>query len=549
MQASRNKLRRKQQDKRTEAKRTENKGTKPGRPPNDSAESSAASQRRDQFLRAHAGLIVALLCVYAGLRILIFAAAFPLFNNVDEERHLAAIRMYAGGQWPGKDLPAIDPELAKLYAVYGTWEYLVPEKTIDEAHLRTPFYQLSAQEAEPHVKRSFSYELSIPGYEAQSTPLYYLLGAGWYRLGEALGIQSWRLPYWIRLLNPAAYVLLVWVSYRFVRTVYPERMYLWLGVPALLAVFPQDVFFGINRDVLSAPMTAVILLLMVKALKAEKGKGWLLAAASLLVGLAFLVNVSNCVLFGALAATLWFWARRSDETSRRKAGIAVGSVFASMALPLLWMVRNYAVMGDLTGSHAKIDYLGWTVKPLGEIFDHPLFSFDGLSYFLVNLVQWFWRGEYTWHGETMRWAAADWVYFATSVLMFVAFTVQFFRRWKSASSTQRLAESAALLLVITSVLFMAAISLPFNFPDNLYPSRTHPFFVSGRIISGVLLPFVLIYVSGMEFLLTPIRKWVPPAAVLVCLMVFITITEFQVRRVAFSSTNNFFALTAWYEKH
>jgi len=25
-------------------------------------------------------------------------------------------------------------------------------------------------------------------------PFYYLVGAGWYRLGEALGLQSWELP-------------------------------------------------------------------------------------------------------------------------------------------------------------------------------------------------------------------------------------------------------------------------------------------------------------------------------------------------------------------
>jgi len=89
--------------------------------------------------------------------------------------------------------------------------------------------------------------------EGQSAPFYYLVGAGWYRLGEALGLQSWELAYWIRFLNPAAYVVLVWISYRLVRKVYPDRIFLWLGVPALLAVFPQDVYFGINREVLSAP--------------------------------------------------------------------------------------------------------------------------------------------------------------------------------------------------------------------------------------------------------------------------------------------------------
>jgi hypothetical protein len=39
-------------------------------------------------------------------------------------------------------------------------------------------------------------------------------------------------------------------------------------------------------------------------------------------------------------------------------------------------------MGDLTGSRAKIEILGWTMKPRGQLFNHPLFSLDGASYFL-----------------------------------------------------------------------------------------------------------------------------------------------------------------------
>jgi len=39
-----------------------------------------------------------------------------------------------------------------------------------------------------------------------------------------------------------------------------------------MAVFPQDVYFRDHREVLSAPMTAVALLLMVKAVDEKKAK-------------------------------------------------------------------------------------------------------------------------------------------------------------------------------------------------------------------------------------------------------------------------------------
>jgi hypothetical protein len=149
----------------------------------------------------------------------------------------------------------------------------------------------------------------------------------------------------------------------------------------------------------------------------------------------------------------------------------------------------------------------------------------------------------------MNWPPADWFYLLSSIAMVTAFTIQLFLRWKNKTSLQRLIESQSFLLVLASVLFMAAISLPFDFQKCVNPSREHPFFVSGRIISGALLPFVLMYVAGMEFLLRPIRKWSLAAPVLAFLLLFITITEFQVRRAVFSSPYNFFALRTWQQEH
>ncbi|MGA9529020.1 MAG: hypothetical protein WBS24_12980 [Terriglobales bacterium] len=524
MPSSRTKLSRKQQDKKRQG----------GRAP------APDNFRLEEFLRAHSSRIVALLCVYAGLRILVFALAFPLFNNVDEQAHLMSIRMYAQGHWPGKDLPLPDAETARLFSLYTAPEYLTTKVQMEEFHLDDPLYHVS-RENYPYVASRFRTWLKSPNFEAQSTPLYYLAAAGWYRVGEALGMQGWQLAYWIRLLNPAAYVLLVWASYRFVRIVFPGRMFLWLGVPALLAVFPQDVYFGINRDVFSAPITALTLLWMVKAVEKEHA-AWRLAVAALLVALGFLVNVSNCVLYAALAVTLWFWARKSAAKPLAKIAIASGALFASLALPLIWMLHNRAAMGDLTGSRAKIAALGWTMKPVGEIFHHPLFSFGGLFYFLTNLGERFWRGEYVWHLQPMRWPVADWFYLISSVVLVAAFAVQVFRDWKDGTPTQHFAEITAPMLVVTSILFMAAISLPFDFHQCFYPSQEHPFFLSGRIISGALLPFVLMYASGMEFLVKRVGRGASAAAVLLCLMAFITITEFSMREAVFSSPYNYFAL-------
>jgi hypothetical protein len=516
--------------------------------PNDAV--SPAESRIEAFVRVHAHRIILGLCVCAAIRILVFAAAFPLFNITDEASHFLAIRMFAEGHLPNKELPPPDPEFAKTFILYFSPEYTYTQEYLDRNGPRIPLYQLSPQSQDAAFGEMF-YTQKLrdwsqePNFEAQSPPLYYIAAAGWYNLGAALGIRAWGLAYWIRFLNPIAYALLVWLSYRFVRKVYPERSFLYLAVPALIVVYPQDVFFGMNRDVLSAPLTAAALILMMKAADGKRTEYWSLLFGSFLVGLAFLVEVSNSVLYGALAVTLWFWMRRPEAARMRKTWVVSANALAAVVLPSLWILRNYLVIGDFTASKAKMHALTWTAKPFANIFDHPLFTWNGLSYFLVQLTRSFWHGEYLWHGHWMRSPGVDWFYVFSSALMIVIFVVDFWLRRRAVSPLQKLAGFQTLFLVFSSVLFLAAISLLFDFHDCIIPSRLHPFFVNGRIISGALLPFTLIYASGLEVVANCFRKWIPPAAVLLYVMLFITISEIVVRKQVFSSAYNFFALSAY----
>jgi hypothetical protein len=494
-------------------------------------------------------LIIAI-CVYAGLRILLFAAAFPLFNNVDERVHLMSIQMYAQGHLPGKDLPRMDPGLARAYLAYWSPEYGRTQEDLDRNGINAPVWQLSEQAKDlTYTKAIYAQKLEEwlrrPNFEAQAPPLYYVVAAAWYKLGAALGIRDWALLYWLRFLNSILYGLFVWLAYRFVRKVYPSRSFLSLAVPGLLAVFPLDVFFGMNRDVLSPLLCAAALLLMANALTTKTTQYQPLLLASFLVGLSFLVEISNFVLYGALAATLWIWLHRSHAGSRQKVWVVSAGAAAAFLFPSLWMLRNYLVIGDLTAGRAKMSVLGWTVNSLAEVLHHPLFSRHGMCYFLVQLTENFWHGEYGWHGMRMRSAGADWFYVISSAFMILIFAVDFVRRRRTLAQLQEWAGSQSLLLVASSVLFLAALSVAFDYHNHGYPSRLYPYFVSGRIICGVLLPFVLIYASGLELVANRFQRWVPPVAVLACLMLFITISDIRVRGTVFSSPYNFFALSRW----
>jgi hypothetical protein len=107
---------------------------------------------------------------------------------------------------------------------------------------------------------------------------------------------------------------------------------------------------------------------------------------------------------------------------------------------------------------------------------------------------------------------------------------------------QRLNDFLACYLVGASVLFLAAISLPYDFQNCVYPSREHPYFISGRIICGTMLPFVLIYLSGVELLWRPVRKYIHPIFPLAIICIGIMISEVLQTLTVFHSNFNFYAL-------
>lgn len=503
----------------------------------------ALADRIDDFLRTRQVVIVAGICFFAAVRIFIFSAAFPLFNSTDELDHFATVYEYAHGIPPGKDLPLLGPDLARTLALYNSGEYLTPERTLQRFRVDVPIERLPVELQRRKYQYLFNYWLTQRNIEAQSPPVYYVVAAGWYKVGEALGVKGWGLPYWVRFFNVVVYALFVWVSYLFVKQVYPEREFVCVAVPALLAVLPQDVFFGMNRNILSPLLAALILLALMRSLRKERSSYFFLIAGGLLTGVAFLNDVSNAVLFGILAFIFFIRMSRGVTTGTvsREFGAVAASAAAAVVPALLWMAHNLAIAGDLTGSRAKLAHLGWTVKPWREMWRHPIFSAHGTYYFLQHLMQTYWRGEFFWHGDPMRWAVADWFYVVSSYFLCIVFAV-YWIRLKHDGSLPWLSGLVSIYLLLASLVFLAGLSLAFDFHECFYPSRAYPYFVSGRIIAGTLLPFAMVYAVGFETLLRPIRKRVHPIIPFVVCCVFVVLAEVVVSREVFRSAFNFYSL-------
>src|SRR5207244_13301042 len=94
---------------------------------------------------------------------------------------------------------------------------------------------------------------------------------------------------------------------------------------------------------------------------------------------------------------------------------------------------------------------------------------------------------------------------------------------------------------IAAVGFLALLSSQFDFGNCINPSRAHPYFTSGRLLSGALIPFALSYVYGISWILRRINSALP-ILVLGILVMFVITSEIKINRAAFESEHNWFHL-------
>lgn len=437
-------------------------------------------------------------------RVLLFSSAFPLFNNVDEYSHYDAVYQLSRGRLPHPDRLHHDGTASARIIWLGSPEYVVRPSRFPDAIYPSPSWSVSPEAAKVRETEGVRRLIGVKNHELAQPPVYYALAAGWYRAGEALGLACGHLVFSIRWLNALFMAGLVWAAHRLACATGRRDRLTRIGVPLLVALFPQDAFYSISNDALSPLLTGLALLAILR-MHAEHARSSVSVVAGLLAASAILTKYTNCVvLIPALALTgmdLW------RPELRPRGWLRHGVLFwlSALAPIVAWSARNAALFGDPTGMRVILESQGYRPKPLGALLDHPLFSASGLLHFLEALCADFWRGRFMWHGEFMAHAWADAVYVATTGVFLTAATVAIARgvfRWhrtreREAASELR-TDAAAWLTVTGAVALLGLLSLQFQFPERLpVPSRDDPFFTNARLISGFVLPFVLLYVRGL----------------------------------------------------
>jgi hypothetical protein len=314
-------------------------------------------------------------------------------------------------------------------------------------------------------------------------------------------------------------------------------------VAILVAFMPQDMFYGIENDNLSALCFGAVFVCLIQWWRADELSPLLAACLGLAMSAAYLTKLSNTPLVAValcVVAVKIFLEARSGNFGQTL--LRLGIFIACAVIPVgAWMTWMQHAFGDAIGSSTHVRLSGWTQKPFEAWWHHPIFTWQGAWTFLSKLLASFWRGEFIWHGKRLASAPADYFYVISSVVL-IGITALHLPRLARSDKVTAQVLSFALLSFIAAVLFLAFISIRFDFGDSVYPSRAEPYLWSGRYITGALIPFMIVYVYGLKLVLGWTRRTWPLLAAVMIIVIGLAVSEIQVNRPVFSSQYNWFHL-------
>lgn len=412
--------------------------------------------------------------------------------------HFDLVVKYSHGRLPrGKE--TISPDSATYIALFSSCAYFgTPDKFPGGVMPPPPWTERPEKMRQDLALNSAAWR-SLENYEVSQPPLYYALTGVVWRAGQWLKMDAGRLLYSLRFLNVALVVTLVWLGYFTARTIFPENCFLWLGVPTLIAFLPQTAFYSIGNDVVSPLCFGVAFLFLLKWLSSEKPSMLTCSATGLAFAATYLSKTTNLpFLMVALAVLLFKAGQRGRHQTLRATSIPLLAFFGCAALPVLaWMIWCKLSFGDYTGSKLKMEHFGWTVKPFPEWWHHPIFSPAGLWTYLSGQLATFWQGEFLWHSRPLALPGSNVVYTILSLLLPLA-ALSAFKSPSKGTPLQRQALGLSIVCFATGLIFFAFLSIVYDFHDCPNPSREHPYFQAGRMLLGGLIPFLLLFVYGMD---------------------------------------------------
>ncbi len=494
-------------------------------------------------VRSREERLVVGLAALAAIRVFLFAAAFPFFSPIDEHRHVDMAIKYSRGYLPRPDTEAYEAETATFLGMYGTPEYHMRPWHRDDG-AAPPAWKRNRGAMLAKIEDSRDFLERRRNLEAHQPPVHYALSGAWYNLGGWIGLEGGRLLYWLRGLNVLVMFTLVLTAHRFLREVFPANALVRLGVPILLTVFPQDAFYYVTQDALSPLLfTGGFFTVLRLARRPGSGAG-AYVAAGLLTSAAMLTKYTNLGLLVVCAlCTAHALVHRPEARALRGEARRWLWLWLMILTPLaMWLVRNHFVLGDWLGTSFKLNGMGWGTKPFAELWDHPLLTPSGMAVFISDLIPRFWRGQLAWYRTTLSWSGADLFYTASTGVFLLGAASGL---WRRNGGAERLLEGMSWVALLSSVACLAGLSLLFVYGEKTDPSAARPYFSHGRLISGVMVPALVLYLRGIQVATSRLPARAATAAAWACVGLVVgvvVISEVAMSREVFLSGYNWYHL-------
>lgn len=489
--------------------------------------------------------IVLLLCALAAIHVFVFSTAFPFFNDVDEPGHFDLVVRYSHGQIP-RGMENYSAESSVYLALYSSCAYLGTAAAFPGGQFPPPAWTLPVETARHELALEAAAWQQQANNETWQPPLYYTLEAIWWHFGQLLGFENGFLLYWLRFLDIIIVVGVVWLGYIAARIVFPENRFLQLGVPSVLAFMPQSAFYSIETDALSPLCFGVLFICLLQWLRQEVPDLRLGVVTGLAFAATYLTKLTNLsVLAVALVIVAYKLGKLFKGRKLAAASPALAGFGASAGIPIgAWMVWCRSNFGDLTGGKMEMACVGWTYKPFRQWWNHPIFTPHGFWTFFSELITTFWHGEFLWHDKPMASPVLNTIYLGMTIGFILCALVAIAPGTPACSHMApwlRQALYLCLACIAATVAFSGFLSVIYDFHNYPGPSREHPYFTFGRHLLGALIPFMLLFVFGIE---RGFRRFgnIAKFGALTAIVLFMVVGEIMTNLPAFSNPYNWWHL-------
>jgi hypothetical protein len=494
-----------------------------------------------------------LLCLAAAIHVFVFCAAFPVFNQVDEGCHFDLVVRYSQAQLP-RGLPPMCQEASLYLLTYSSPEYMQLAKDYPGGDFPIPAWTQTSLSQSAWREAAFAQAATnwdimkkMPvwtNYQASQPPLYYALAGIWWHMGQWFGERGLGLVYWLRFLNVVFVAALVWIGYYAACEIFPRQNIFTLGVPALIAFAPVQAFYSIQNDVLSPVCFGVTFICLARLWRADVISAALGTATGLSLAATYLTKLTNVPLLavsGLVILLKIFQLARGRTLQRSIPALVI--LFFCAALPMAaWVAWMKIAFGDFSGSAEKLRFITWTLKPFHEWWHHPIFTPQGLWAFVSELAYSFWQGgEIHWHANQMDLPPVDTVYVMLTLAFLIFAVMSLSLRKAFMNDFQRRTMWFCLCCVLAGSFFLAYLSIIYDFGICMDPSPEHPYLAEGRLILGAMIPCLLLYLLGFNYLLAAAKNWVKIGA-LAAIILFMLVSEIFTDWTVFSSRYNWYHL-------